>query len=79
MRLIKLACMLMAHVVSAALLEFPIFDSNDRPTDFKDGLPAYLNVTMDYGQGNDGKPLELFLLCTTCTISFIFGTPDEFG
>lgn len=66
-------------MVTAAYLEFPVFDSNDRPTDFKDGLPTYANVTIDYGQGNVGKPLELFLLCTTCTISYVFGKPDDFA
>jgi len=79
MALTRLALLMLASTVSGAFLEFPVFDSNDRPTDFKDGLPAYANITIDYGQGDNDKPLELFLLCTTCTISYIFGKPDSFG
>ena len=60
--------------MAAAVVEFPVHDSNDRPTDFKEGLPTYLNVTM----GDDKKDLELFLLCTTCTISYMFGKPEDF-
>ena len=73
----RLALLLLAHVVAGiAPLEFPLHDSNDRPTEFKDGLPTYVKVTMDNSQGQD---MELFLLCTTCTISYIFGKPDDFG
>ena len=75
---VRLALLLLAHLVAANHIEVTLHDSNDRPTEFKDGLPAYVNATIDYDQGQK-KPLELFLLCTTCTISYIFGSPDDFG
>ena len=79
MALSRIALLLFAQVATSAYLEFPLLDSNDRPTGFKEGLPTYVNATIDYGQGEDKKPLELFLLCTTCTISYIFGNPDDFS
>lgn len=36
-----------------------------------------MRLTRDYGMG-EVKPLEQFLLCTSCTISYIFGTLDDF-
>lgn len=36
-----------------------------------------MRLTRDYGTG-DVKPLEQFLLCTSCTISYIFGKLDGF-
>ena len=78
MALARLALLVLAQVVSSAYLEFPMSDSNDRPTGFKEGLPTYINATIDYAQDTEAKPLELFLLCTTCTISYIFGKPDDF-
>ena len=56
-------------------IEFPVYDSTDQPTGFKDGLPAYVTMTRDYDFDN---PMEQFLLCTSCTISYIFGNPDDF-
>jgi len=62
---------LLAHGV---FVEVPVYDSTDRPTEFKDGLPTYIRMTRD----NDfDDPLEQFLLCNTCTISYIFGVPEE--
>ena len=55
----------------AAYLTFPIYDTTDRPMDgFKDGLPAYIQMQL---QGEEEKQLEQFLLCTSCSISYIFG------
>ena len=54
MALSKLALtssMLLAQGVMSKMLQFPIYDSTDRPTDFKDGLMTYVQVTRDYGQG----------------------------
>ena len=68
---------MLADMASADYLEFPLYDSNDRPTEFKDGLMTYLKATRDYG-ALDEPPLENFLLCTSCTISYIFGTLDDF-
>lgn len=44
------------------------------PTDFKDGTPTYAKVTRDF---DEGPKLEQFLLCTSCTVSYIFGTIDD--
>ena len=61
----------MLSVANAAYLEFPVFDTNDRPMDgFKDGLPVYVKAQL---QGEESKELEQFLLCTSCSISYIFG------
>lgn len=78
MALSRLICLLLAQIATGAYLEFPIFDSNDRPNDFKDGLPTYVNASINQGQDSK-KPLELFLMCTTCTISYIFGEPEKLG
>lgn len=58
-------------------MAFPVYDSNDRPTEFKDGLPTYARLTRDNVQTDEGK-LEQFLLCSSCTISYMFGTRDNF-
>lgn len=72
-------------LTNAAYMSFPVHDSTDRPTEFKDGLPTYVKLTKDYGmtENPDGQTekageLEQFLLCTSCTISYIFGVPDSF-
>ena len=41
----------------------------DNPTGFKEGLPQYVSLRDDTGD------LGQFLLCTSCTISYMFGTP----
>ena len=61
----------------AAYMSFPVYDSSDRPTEFRDGLPTYVRLTRDYDESEEGK-LEQFLLCTSCTISYIFGANDSF-
>ena len=56
-------------------MAFPVHDSNDRPTEFRDGLPTYVRMTLDNDESEEGK-LEQFLLCTSCTISYMFGKDD---
>ena len=68
---------LLALNASAEYLQFDVYDSNDRPTEFKDGLMTYLKVTRDYN-GGSAVELEHFLLCNTCTMSYIFGVLDDF-
>ena len=79
-RTLALGSLLLADsLTSAAFLSFPVHDSNDRPMDgFRDGLPTYVRVTKDWGEAEatEGK-LEQFLLCTSCTISYIFGKVDS--
>ena len=44
--------------------------------EFKEGLYTYVKVIKD----NDPKiKLEQFLLCTSCTTSYIFGKPDGYS
>ena len=43
----------------------------DNPTGFKEGLPQYVTLS----DGDDFSNLGQFLLCTSCTISYMFGTP----
>ena len=43
----------------------------DNPTGFKEGLPQYVNLKDETGD------LGQFLLCTSCTISYMFGTPSS--
>lgn len=62
---------------SAAYMAFPVYDSQDRPTEFKDGLMSYARLTRDYDETDEGK-LEQFLLCTSCTISYMFGQRNDF-
>ena len=45
-------------------------ESDDTPTNFKEGLPQYVTLTDD-----KQNSLGQFLLCTSCTISYMFGTP----
>ena len=68
----------MAEMGRAAHVEIPVYDSNDRPTEFKDGLMTYVRATLDYGQSKKYAELEQFLLCTSCTISYMFGKLDDF-
>ena len=42
----------------------------DNPTTFKEGLPQYVTLSDD-----KQNALGQFLLCTSCTISYMFGTP----
>ena len=53
-----------------------MYDTTDNPTEFRDGTPTYARITRNYG---DETPLEQFLLCTSCTISYIFGKPDDWA
>jgi len=80
MALSKLAlgtALLLTEGVLGEVLTFPVYDSCDRPTEFKDGLLSYVKLTKDF---DPNQPLEQFLLCTSCTISYIFGTtPDGFS
>ena len=55
------------------MISFPVYDSNYKPTNFQDGLMTYVKASYD-GAGSDDS---LFLLCTTCTMSYIFGVPPE--
>ena len=71
------AAALLASQASAEYLQFEVYDSNDRPTEFKDGLMTYLKVTRDYNQGSV-EELENFLLCNICKMSYIFGQLDDF-
>ena len=43
----------------------------DNPTGFKEGLPQYVSLKDETGD------LGQFLLCTSCTISYMFGTPSS--
>ena len=59
------------------MLEVPVYDSLERPNDnFKDGLPTYVRVSRD--QDLETK-IEQYLLCTSCTISYVFDTAPKFG
>ena len=46
-RTLALASAIIASV-NASYIEVPIYDSQDRPTEFKDGLMAYVDMTRDY-------------------------------
>ena len=70
--------LLAESLTNAGYLSFPVHDSTDRPTEFKDGLPTYVKLTKDFGESDEAEgALEQFLLCTSCTISYIFGKKDE--
>lgn len=47
-------------------------EGSDRPTGFKEGLPSYVSLVDD-----QQTSLGQFLLCTSCTISYMFGTDVE--
>ena len=44
-------------MAEAAYIEFPVYDTTDRPTEFKDGLPTYVKVVRDWNEGTT-PPLE---------------------
>lgn len=75
-RTLALASAIIASI-NADYIEVPIYDSQDRPSDFKDGLMSYVDLTRDYSDQPQDQ-LEQFLLCTSCTISYIFGNPSDF-
>jgi hypothetical protein len=54
-RLALSGSMILAQGAMAAILQFPLYDSTDRPTEFKDGLMSYVKVTKDY---NTDQPLR---------------------
>ena len=59
----------------AATISFPVYDSKDCPIDdFKSGLPAYVKAQL---QGEENVDMEQFLLCTSCSMSYIFGDYSE--
>ena len=65
---------LTSQLTSADYLSFEIADSDDRPTEFKDGLYTYLDVE---DASDPTNVLSKFLLCTSCTISYIIGDMPE--
>jgi len=67
---------LLLQSVSADMLAFPVYDTNDSKTGFKEGLYTHVKVIKDQ---DPTIPLEQFLLCTSCTISYIFGDYDDFA
>ena len=76
---LTLCTSLFLHEVSAvedvSYLQFQMTDARDKPTQFRDGLPTYLHVSRYEDQESQvGLIAEEFLLCTSCTISYIFGT-----
>lgn len=71
------AALMLLEGVSAKSFTFPVYDTQDNPTEFRDGTPTYVRVTRNYNA--DDPPLEQFLLCTSCTISYIFGEPDDYA
>ena len=71
------AAFALSDVAQSELIKFKVQDSNFRPTEFRDGLPTYVKAWWD-DQNKDNVPL--FLLCTSCRISYIFGeVPDMAG
>ena len=62
--------LLLANYASSSYSQFNLEDSDDRPTHFKDGLLTYVKV--DYEEYPE-TVLQKFLLCTSCTISYIKG------
>ena len=71
------ASLMLLEGVSAKYFTFPVYDTQDNPTEFRDGTPTYVRATRNYNA--DDPPLEQFNLCTTCTISYIFGVPDDYA
>ena len=76
---LTLCSSLLLHEVIAddpvGYLQFEMTDARDKPTQFRDGLPTYLLVQRYEDQDQSvGLIAEEFLLCTSCTISYIFGT-----
>ena len=45
LRSLASSCLLLSsHITSAEFLTFEVFDSDERPTEFRDGLYTYLEV-----------------------------------
>lgn len=71
---------LLASVAVVALgdyVEVPMQESNDRPTQFRDGLVTYVKVAHQAATEDESATEDLFKLCTSCTISYIIGTTNE--
>ena len=47
--------LLAEQLTQAVYMTFPVYDSNDRPTEFKDGLPTYVRLTRDNDLSKEGK------------------------
>ena len=54
-------------------MTFPVYDSNDRPTEFKDGLPTYVRLTRDNDMSKEATEKsaneELALMTSTVALS----------
>ena len=70
------AAIAISDVAMSEAVKFKMQDSNFRPTEFKDGLPTYVKAWWD-DQNKDNVPL--FLLCTSCRISYIFAEVPDLG
>ncbi len=42
------AALMFVHGAAAKYLEFPIYDSEFKPTEFKDGVKTYARLTRDF-------------------------------
>ena len=84
MKTIKLAKLLLLLQASVFALDNYVVlqteEAEDTPTHFKEGLPQYVSISSE----EDGVQTALgqFLLCTSCTISYMFGvtpggTPEK--
>ena len=75
----SLLCVFALLTGQALSEDFKIFrtvSSTSNPGDFKDGMPVYLPAE---DKKNNGLFTGNYLLCSSCTVSYFFGTTDISG
>ena len=80
------ACALAASTVQATYVKFNIYDSIEMPNGYADGVNTYLKINRVSGTGSSATTISegQWLVCTTCTFSYMFsdditGTPTVTG
>ena len=59
------------------MLKFKLYDSTGELNEVKNGLYVHADVSIVNGS-EITTPADPFLLCTSCTISYIFGVLPEY-
>ena len=67
----------MANFANCKYLQFPLFDA-DEPEGYNEGLLTYANIRRNnITTGNPVLTDYKYLLCTSCTTSYVFATPPN--
>ena len=68
---------LLQACLASDMLRFKLYDSTGELNEVKNGLYVHADVSVVNGS-EITTPADPFLLCTSCTISYIFGVLPEY-